>query len=370
VQDAAHGTLLRGPRRKLHAQIAEALETHFPQLIDSQPELFAQHYAEAGLIEKSIVYWGKAGHRSAARSAMAEAAAQFQKGLDQIALLPATPERRRQELEFWSALGAVLQAVKGFAAPETGHAYARALELWKQLGSPSEFLGVPLGQSRYHAARGELEVAQHLDEDLLRLSRERDDTGGLVLGHQSSGRILLSGGRFAASRSHLEAALALYDPISHRALVHQAGIYPQVTPQAVLGIVLFCLGYPDQALARSHAATSEASRLAHPPSLAASLYYSTTMLSLFGETTALDKWADELGAMASEQAFPLYQAQGTICRGWVKVKNGDVSEGMSLLRAGSIAYRATGMKLWMPYHMTLVAMGCEIAGQINEALAQ
>ena len=122
VQDAAHGSLLRGSRQQLHAQIADALETHFPELMDSQPELFAQHYAEAGLVEKSVAYWGQAGRRSAARSAMAEAAAQLQKGLDQLALLPETPERQHQELEFWSALGAALRFVKGQATPEMGHA--------------------------------------------------------------------------------------------------------------------------------------------------------------------------------------------------------------------------------------------------------
>ena len=162
VQDAAHGSLLRSARQQLHAQIAEALETHSPELMDSQPELFAQHYAEAGLVEKSVACWGKAGQRSAARSAMAEAAAQLQKGLDQLALLPDDPERQRQELEFCSALGAVLQAVKGYAAPETGHAYARARELWEQLGSPSEFLQVPYGQSLYHAIRGEFDLAHAL----------------------------------------------------------------------------------------------------------------------------------------------------------------------------------------------------------------
>ena len=87
VQDAAHGSLLRSSRQQLHAQIADALETHSPELMDSQPELFAQHYAEAGLVEKSIAFWGQAGRRSAARSAMAEAVAQYQKGLDQLDLL-------------------------------------------------------------------------------------------------------------------------------------------------------------------------------------------------------------------------------------------------------------------------------------------
>jgi predicted ATPase len=104
VQDVAHGSLLRSSRQQLHAQIAKALETHSIELMDSQPELFAQHYAEAGLVEKSVVCWGKAGRRSAARSAMAEAAAQFHKGLEQLSMLPDDPERQRKELQFWSAL--------------------------------------------------------------------------------------------------------------------------------------------------------------------------------------------------------------------------------------------------------------------------
>jgi class 3 adenylate cyclase/energy-coupling factor transporter ATP-binding protein EcfA2 len=122
VQDAAHSSLLRATRQHLHAEIAQALEIHSSEMMENQPELLALHYAEAGLVEKSIAFWAKAGHRSTARSAMAEAAAQFQRGIDQLALLPDTPERHRQELEFFSALGAVLQVVKGFAAPETGRA--------------------------------------------------------------------------------------------------------------------------------------------------------------------------------------------------------------------------------------------------------
>ena len=196
VRDVAHGTLLRAAREQLHAQIAEALETHSPETIDSQPELLAEHYAEAGLVEQSVAFWGKAGQRSAGRVAMIEAAAQLQKALDQLALLPDTPERQRRELELRGALGAVLVYVKGFAGRESGEAYARARELWEQLGSPSEFLHVPYGQSRNHIYRGELNLALRSDEDLLRLSRQRNDFAGLVLGHYSAGRELLAAGRF------------------------------------------------------------------------------------------------------------------------------------------------------------------------------
>jgi class 3 adenylate cyclase len=115
VQEAAYGSLLRNTRRRLHKRIAEAMGTHFPELKDSQPEFFARHYTEAGLIEEAIFYWSKAARISAERSAMAEAAAQFQKVLDQLALLPDDRARQRQELEFYAALGAVLQPSKASA---------------------------------------------------------------------------------------------------------------------------------------------------------------------------------------------------------------------------------------------------------------
>ena len=113
MQDAAHGSLLRSARQRLHAQIAEALGNLAPELREAQPELFAQHYAEAGRVEESIAFWRQAGRRSATRSAMAEAAAQFQKGLDQLGLLPDGPERQRQELELRSRLGAALMGRQG-----------------------------------------------------------------------------------------------------------------------------------------------------------------------------------------------------------------------------------------------------------------
>jgi predicted ATPase len=89
VQDAAHGTLLRELRRALHAGIADALETQFAEIAESQPELLARHCTEAGLIERAARFWGRAGQRSLERSALVEAAAQFTRALDQIATLPA-----------------------------------------------------------------------------------------------------------------------------------------------------------------------------------------------------------------------------------------------------------------------------------------
>ena len=87
VRDAAYGTLLREPRRALHARIAETLESQFAEIAENRPELLARHCTEAGQIEKAVGLWGKAGQRSLERSALVEAAEQITRALEQIETL-------------------------------------------------------------------------------------------------------------------------------------------------------------------------------------------------------------------------------------------------------------------------------------------
>jgi predicted ATPase len=141
-----------------------------------------------------------------------------------------------------------------------------------------------------------------------------------------------------------------------------------VVVQAHLEIVLFCLGFPDQALAQNSAAIAGAQRLAHPPSLALTLALGCRLLSLVGDIAELRERVDQIFAIAAEHGFPFWRAQGTIYRGWIKVRNGDLEEGVSLLRSGSTAHRATGAEMLTPYHIALVAAACEVTGQIVEAL--
>ena len=120
VQDAAYGTLLRNRRQRLHARIATTLEDRFPDLVTGQPAFLAQHCAAAGLAEKAVAYWLKAGQQELPRSATVEAVAHLRKGLNTLAGLPDSPSRRQQELDLQTALGSALTATKGFAAPEVG----------------------------------------------------------------------------------------------------------------------------------------------------------------------------------------------------------------------------------------------------------
>ena len=194
VQDAAYGTLLREPRRALHARIADALETHFPDIAENQPELLARHCTEAGLIEKAAGLWGKAGQRSLERSALVEATAQLTHALDQIATLPGTPALRREQIKLQVALINPLMHVKGYAAPEAKAAAERARLLIEQaeaLGEPPQdpslLFSVLYGDWVVPALAFNGDLARELAGQFLDLAEKRGATLGRMIAHRLMG---------------------------------------------------------------------------------------------------------------------------------------------------------------------------------------
>jgi class 3 adenylate cyclase/predicted ATPase len=355
VQDASYGTLLRRTRQQLHARIAASLEAHWPELMDTQPEVFAQHYEKAGLDEKAVEYWVRASKRSAAQSALVEAAMQLEKALARLALMADGRERQQMELGLQADLGSIRFAVRGWAAPETGQSYARARELWEQLGYPSEFLRVPWGQWMYHANQGDFDLGQRLAEDLLHRSQQHGQGSGLILARLCLGATFMGRGEFVLSHLHLAEGDRLYVPATHRALAQEAGVHPHTMGLTFLGFIHFCLGYPDQALAYYTAAITEARREQHRPSIAQSLSMKARLLCFLGDAELLAEHAEQIFAIGVDQGFPYWRAQGLIYRGWAKVATGGFDHGISSLRAGIIAYQATGARWWMPFFLALQA---------------
>jgi predicted ATPase len=145
VRDAAYETLLRGERRRLHARVVQALEQHFSEQAAAQPELMAVHCANAGLLAQAAAHRLNAGNQAMARSAVKEAVAQFSTGLETLAPLVASRERSRLELELQIGLGSALTTAKGFAAEDTGRAYARARDLCHDLDEATRIFPVLWG---------------------------------------------------------------------------------------------------------------------------------------------------------------------------------------------------------------------------------
>src|SRR5262249_22317902 len=160
--------LLRAARQNYHQRIAQVLESQFPEIAETQPELLAHHYTEAGLMEQAVGYWYKAGQRAAMeRSAHVEALAHVRQGLALLETLPETPERTRREVDILISLGVSLIATKGPAAPEVEQTYLRAQHLCEYLEAPHQLFRVLRGLWNYYLIRAELQTAYALGEQLL-----------------------------------------------------------------------------------------------------------------------------------------------------------------------------------------------------------
>jgi predicted ATPase len=215
VQETAYQSLLKSKRQQLHQQIAQVLAERFPETVETQPELLAHHYTEAGLIPQAISYWQKAGQRTLERSANSEAIGHLTQGLDLLKALPDTPDRVYQELMLQITLGTALIATKGYGAPEVKEAFTRALELCRQLGDTPQLSGVLGGLAGFYMGRGELRTARELGEQCLTLAQRGRRPTLLLWAHNMRGENLLYLGELALAREHLEQSMALYDPRRH-----------------------------------------------------------------------------------------------------------------------------------------------------------
>jgi predicted ATPase len=374
VQDAAYGTLLREPRRALHARIAETLETRFADIAESQPELLARHCTEAGLIEKAAGLWGKAGERSLARSASVEATEQLTRALDQIATLTGTPALRREEIKLQVSLITALMHVKGYAAPETRAAAEQARLLIEQAearGEPPDdpLLSIRVAVGFWVAGLIALDCDAHLNaaEQLLALAEKQSATLPHVIAHCRMGVSLLTTGNLAQARGHLDRAIALYDPAEHRPLATRLSVDSGVFALCNRSIALWMLGYADAALADAERALQNAREIGHATTLMQTLGSTTYIHLLRGSYATASARADELVALADEKGAPFWKAFGTSLQGTLLALTGKTLDAVQMLTSGIAAYRSTGAMLRVPQSLSFLAMAHAEVGQIDQA---
>jgi len=365
VQDTAYGTLLRGRRQQIHARIAATLEERFPDIVTAQPALLARHCAEAGLAERAVGYWLKAGQQALARSGSTEAAARLRKGLDTLDDLPDGPERRQQELDLRLALGAALTATKGYSAPEVGETLARARVLAEQTDRSEYLWRVFLGQSSFHRVRGEHRLALGLAEQLEKIGQARTDIAAQLVGRWANGRTRLFLGDFVATRALLERCHELADPALRGVGVPTADLYANML--AYLAWTLAVLGYIDQARSRLNEALSEARRLQHAHTLADVLLSASAVERITG-SPQLQWHAEELMALSTERGLPLNLGWATAYSGASLIARGQGQEGVSLITRGMAGIRATGALTGTPDLFMMLAAAHASLGKPDDGL--
>ena len=374
VQDAAHGTLLREPRRALHARIAETLESQFADIVERQPELLARHCTQAGLIEKAAHLWGKAGQRSLDKSALLEAIEHITRALDQIEGLPATPALRREQIKLQVALLTPLIHVKGYAAPETKAAAERARLLIEQaeaLGEPPEdplllfSVLYSFWVARFVAFNGK--VMRELAAQFLALAEKQGAAVPLMVGHRNMGVSLLHTGDIEEARVHIDRAIALYDPAKHRPLATRFGQDVRVALLFYRSLALWPLGYPEAALADAHRAVRDAREIGQAASLMAALTLTSLSHIHCGSYAIANAQLDEVITLANEKGALFWKVGGMLVQGCLFAITGRASDAVLTITSGLSAWRATGTTVWMPTYLSYLTRAQAELGQFDEA---
>jgi predicted ATPase len=247
--------------------------------------------------------------------------------LELLKTLPDTPTHAQHELTLYVTLGTPLMATKGLAAPEVERVYARARELCGQVGQTPQIFPVLVGLWRFYLSRAEYQTAYELDAQLLRLAQDVKDPALLLEAHRGPGQTLFFLGQFVQARRRLEQAITLYDPQHHRSHAFLYGHDAKVTCLSFTSLVLGLLGFPAQALEKSHEALTLARELSHPHSLALALVTAALFHQHRREKQAVRACAEEALTLSTEQGFPFYVAIGTILRGWALAPRPDCLSG-------------------------------------------
>jgi predicted ATPase len=375
VQDAAYGTLLREPRRALHARIAETLEIQFTEIAENQPELLARHCTEAGLIEKAARLWGKAGQRSLERSALVEAVELLTRALDQIVTLPSGAAQRREQIKLHVALANALTHTKGYAAPETKAALDQARSLIEQAearGEPPDdpmlLFSILYGFWAANIVAFNGRALRELAAQFLAIAKRQRATGPLMIGHRLMATSLTSTGDLVESLAHYDQAIAMYDPAEHRSLATRFGQDVRVAAWSYRSLTLWLLGRPKSALTDVENALKDARKTGH----AATLLYALTCTNLTQigcrNYEAVRAQSDEAIALADEKVgAPLWKAHAMIERGCLLAFTGKAADAAQVITSGLGAYRSTVATLYVPWHLSSLASAHADLGQFDEA---
>ncbi len=368
LEDALYTALVKSKRQEFHRRIAAVLEERFPQTTFTQPELLALHWTEAGRTEQAVRYWLEAGLRSREKAADREAIGHLTKGLALLETLEETPEHDQQKLKTLTALAPAYIAARGYAAPEVGPILRHAGELCERIGDELQQFGIMLGDWEWHLVRGDLRTSVGLADLGMTLAERRADPGMLMEALFMRGATMFYRGQFAEARACCEKAVTEFDDRERtRFWTAYSGHNAGVTHRCYLALVLWHLGYPDQALRLLRQTDLLARTIGHAFSLGHAIDFTAFLGHYCRLGAEIQNAAEEETALATDQHFQLWQALGTLHKGAAMVVQGRCEDALPLLLKGFSAFRATGAAVRVPAYLAILGDAYTRSGRYDDA---
>jgi class 3 adenylate cyclase/predicted ATPase len=366
TQEVAYNSLLIERRKQLHERAGQALEAIFARQLDDHLTQLAHHYSLSDNTDKAVEYLGRAGQQAMQR-AYTDAVSHLSAAVDLLQKLPDSVERANRELQLQLLMGGALSATRGWAAPEVERAFFRARDLCERLGDRPEIFSVVFGLWTVYFIRGELSRALELAEQLL--ARGRNNITLTLFAEWALGDTQFSLGELRLAMEHLEIALSLYDPEQHSPRIIPGGVDSRINCLSYMGMTLWQLGYPDQAIKACTEAVILAQDLSHPFSLAAAEVFLTIVEQFQRETTPVQEVAERTIALCEEHGLSLWLANAMCMHSWAISEEGRYEEGIARLCEGLAATQLIGNDLVRSYYLSLLAEAYQAAGRVDDGLA-
>lgn len=345
VRDAAYDSLPKSRRQALHRQIAEALRDKFPALAETEPELVAHHFAEAGIFEAALEWWHKAGERALGRSAYTEAMAHLGKALGLAERLPTGPEQRLLRLRLHITYGQASMMARGHGAPETTAAFARARALAAEVENAADRFSAYHGLWVGSLVRGELATLREIAALFVRETVGRPASPEAGIGHRLLGVTAWFEGDYSSALDNLEKACAAYDSERDRGLALRFGQDVGVASMIYLALVLWALGRTRRARHFLAAADAHAERSEHVPTRAFMHFHWALFGGLRGDDAQVLPHAEALVQLGRKHGVPMWLVNGTFWLGWARWRTArqmaglvEMREAMAL-RKGQVTFR-------------------------------
>ncbi len=367
IQDTAYLSLLAKDRRQLHRQLAGLLQEEFPAVAEAEPELMAHHCERGSLTVEAVDYLLEAGMRATQRSAHPEAMSHLNRALDLLAGLPPAPELLGRELSLRSVLASVLEAVKGWGAPEVADNAGRCAALCRELGESESLIPALSSLWAHHLLRGDRQPSIDFADEIARLA---ETPAQVYMGYTARAYTAYYGGRFTEALALSEQATKLFEPdlIPELAAFGDDSI---LMPHVMQSWVLWTLGEPERAVRQLDAVLTIVETLRSPFALGMALLAEMSLLRdlRVQDPERIEEVAERLMKLAAEQEFALLSASAHCGKGWAVCQRGDLEAGTALIQTGLDLYAATGARLAIGYWSCYLIEAYLPAGRLAEGLA-
>jgi class 3 adenylate cyclase/tetratricopeptide (TPR) repeat protein len=366
MRDAAYRSLLDRDRTRLHRVIAFVVNAQFRSLAESQPELLAFHFTEAGVDADALRYWESAARQAAARSAHVESINHVASALAVLTRVPRDKNRDRVELRLQLLLATRLIATEGYGADRVERVYVRAMELASALEDEAALMKVLLGLEGYHFMRADFAKARAIAFDAGVRAQNSADAIHRVQSKWAVANILCHQGEIETAVRQMDDCRAEYDQIDHRPSAVQD---PGVMCLCYSAWALWQLGFPDQALQRVLAVVDRAEQLKHKFSVGEAYGFLAAIQHFRGENDAALQSAERAIQVCEDSGFVVWLAHARLMHGRVVAELGDCAAGIDEMRQAYDLWTGTGAVVTTPFHLALRAEGLSLDGRADEGLA-